>query len=227
MSNIILVSIEGNIGAGKSTLIKQLQECSTTSDINIVYLQEPVNEWNKVRDRDGVTILENFYENPSKYAFPFQMMAYITRLKLIMNAIEENTNYINEMNKSSKTIIVMERSLWTDKNIFAKMLYDDGKIGKMEYDIYNLWFNEFVGKIPPMKVIYLKVPPSICLERIKKRNRNGEENISLEYLKSCHQYHEDWLNQSEYSENEEKCLTIEDNNKRMTKTLKEWIQTLK
>ena len=54
--------------------------------------------------------------------------------------------------------------------------------------------------------IYLKTSPEICLQRIKKRGRKGENNITLEYLKSCHEYHEQWL------KNETNLLIIEDQN---------------
>ena len=220
--SIILVSIEGNIGAGKSTLVKQFQECSTSSNIDIICLQEPVDEWNEIKDENGVTILENFYQDQTKYAFSFQMMAYITRLKRLMDTIEEHTQ---SKTNSPKTIIVMERSLWTDKNIFAKMLYDDGKIGKMEYEIYNRWFNVFIEKIPLINVVYLKVDPTTCQERIQTRNRKGEENITIDYLKSCHDYHEKWLNES-VSKQSSSSLTIDDNNKKSVEEIKDWIKTL-
>ena len=224
---VILVSIEGNIGAGKSTLVKKIQECSTSSDIDMICLQEPVDEWNEIKDENGVTILENFYQDQTKYAFSFQMMAYITRLKRLMDTIDEHTQTQSKTNnRNRKTIIVMERSLWTDKNIFAKMLYDDGKIGKMEYEIYNRWFNVFIEKIPPINVVYLKVPPSTCKERIQVRNRKGEENITIDYLKSCHEYHEKWLNKSVSKQKSNISLTIDDNSKTTVDEIKDWIKSL-
>ena len=104
----IIISIEGNIGSGKSTLVDYLKNNYT--DKNIVYLQEPVDEWNNIKDENNITILEKFYANQTKYSFAFQMMAYISRLDLLRNSIKNNPN----------SIIITERSLFTDKYVFAK-----------------------------------------------------------------------------------------------------------
>ena len=80
-----IVSIEGNIGSGKSTLLSNLRE--TLKDrTDIVFLKEPVDEWEKITDENGVTMLEKFYSNQKNYSFPFQMMAYISRLALLKEA---------------------------------------------------------------------------------------------------------------------------------------------
>ena len=129
----ILISIEGNIGSGKSTLVKNLLAKSLTIDLDLIFLQEPVDIWKTIKDKNGVTILEKFYTNQEKYAFSFQMMAYISRLKLLKDTVEKNPD----------SIIVCERSLWTDRNVFAKMLKNDGKIEDINYTIYNKWFDEF------------------------------------------------------------------------------------
>ena len=90
-------------------------------------------------------------------------------------------------------IIVSERSLATDKNVFAKMLYDDDKIEEVEYKIYLKWFEEFQKDFPKEHIVYMKTSPEVAHYRVNKRAREGED-IPLEYLKNCHQYHEDWLN---------------------------------
>ena len=73
----IIFSVEGNIGSGKSTLVKCLSKCLPKSLRNheIIFLQEPVDVWNTIKDENGVTILEKFYADQNKYAFSFQMMA--------------------------------------------------------------------------------------------------------------------------------------------------------
>ena len=74
------------------------------------------------------------------------------------------------------------------------MLYHSGKINKIEYTIYTSWFDEFMEDIPIKGYIYIKTTPQKCLERIKKRAREGEvSGIDIEYLQKCHQYHQDWL----------------------------------
>ena len=61
-------------------------------------------------------------------------------------------------NKKAKYIIT-ERSIYTDSNVFAKMLYDDKKITLIEYTIYKKWFDEFISEIPISKIIYVKTDP--------------------------------------------------------------------
>ncbi len=69
MSNeFIIVSIEGNIGSGKSTLLSNLRQ-HYSNDAHIVFLKEPVDEWEKIKDANGVTMLEKFYADQNKYSF--------------------------------------------------------------------------------------------------------------------------------------------------------------
>jgi deoxyadenosine/deoxycytidine kinase len=72
-------SIEGNIGAGKSTLIELLKD-KLVNDENIIFVSEPLDMWQNIQDNNGVNMLTKFYENQDKYAFPFQVMAFATRL---------------------------------------------------------------------------------------------------------------------------------------------------
>ena len=176
----LVFSIEGNIGSGKSTLIELLKK----SNEKFIYLPEPVNIWNKIKDSNGVTILEKYYQDQERYAFPFQMMAYITRLSCIREAINS---------APEDAIIITERSIYTDREIFAKMLHDSGKIEDICYSIYLRWFDEF-SESKLHGIIYVQTTPETCLSRIEHRNRKGEETIPLSYLKNCHRYHENWIN---------------------------------
>ena len=179
-----IISIEGNIGAGKSTLYENLRKIYK-DDPRIVFVDEPVDEWNTIVDESGATILQRYYENQSKYAFSFQIMALGTRLSLMKRALATDCS-----------IIIMERSVITDANIFAKMLFDEGKINLIEYKIYMKWFMEYTHNLPPINIIYLKTDPSVVYSRVINRGRVGE-NIPLDYLAKCHEYHEKWLNSSE------------------------------
>ena len=195
----IIFSVEGNIGSGKSTLITYLKDKYKYN--NIHFLHEPVDEWNEFKDEQNITILQHFYSDQKKYAFTFQMMAYISRLSAMKKIIKKN----------QYDIIFTERSIFTDKNVFAQMLFDDNKIDKLHYDIYLKWFNEFIDDIPPIHVIYLKTTPEISYERVKKRAREGEEVIGVEYLKRCCEYHDKWL------EKENNIYIIIDGNKNIYK----------
>ena len=174
-----IISIEGNIGSGKSTILSLLkEECKKNN--NIIFLQEPVLEWNEIKDNSGQTILSKFYGNQEKYSFAFQMMAYISRLSLLKKTIKEYPG----------AIIVTERCLETDRHVFAKMLYDSGKIEEVEYKIYLRWFDDFNEEVKINKMIYLKTLPETSYYRIEKRSRDGESSISLDYLIACDVYHQ-------------------------------------
>ena len=205
---IEIISIEGNIGSGKSTLLANLKKYFN-KNTKIIFLGEPVDEWNKITDENGVTILEKFYSDQYKYSFSFQMMAYISRLALLKKTIQENQD----------AIIISERSLYTDKLVFAKMLFDDKKIEDVNYSIYLKWFDTFAQDFPLTGVVYLKTDPKICYERIKKRNRNGEETIPLDYLEKCSLYHDEMI--AEKSENFALYLN---GNMDIKEKINEWIQ---
>ena len=189
-SSYTFISIEGNIGSGKSTLLANLREHYKNND-NVIFLKEPVDEWAKIKDINGTTILEKFYADQEKYSFSFQMMAYVSRIKVLRDTLKEKTKKDNNC-----YIIITERSLYTDKMVFAKMLYDTGKIEDVNYQIYLNWFDTFSGEFPVHKVIYVKAAPEKCYARITKRSREGEENIPLEYLTACSLYHDNMLDKS-------------------------------
>ena len=190
ISDCLIASIDGNIGSGKTTGKAKLQEYimslkkkKTAADDSIIFVDEPTCEWEQIKDDKGVPILTNLYKDVKRFAFRFQMMAYITRLKKIRQALRT----------PKVKLIITERCLLTDAHVFAKMLYDDGKIEQDEYDIYTRWFDEFAKEVEPSCIIYFKASTEVCMKRIQKRNRPGE-NISFDYLEECNKYHNEWLN---------------------------------
>jgi deoxyadenosine/deoxycytidine kinase len=189
MSKPIIISIEGNIGSGKSTIIENLEKNLAGIHKDIVLLKEPLSVWESIKDPvSGENILEKFYKDQVNYAFPFQVMAYASRVSMIRQAVKENPDC---------SIIICERSLEADKNIFAKMLHDDGVIEDINYQIYLSFFNEFSLDFQADGVVYIDADADICLERIGKRSRQGEGGIPLDYLQKCKKYHDDWLNENE------------------------------
>jgi len=165
------VSIEGNIGSGKSTLLANLKE-ALKDNKKIVFLKEPVDEWETIKDANGCTMLQKFYENQEKYSFSFQMMAYISRLATFKQAVKENPE---------AKIFITERSLDTDKHVFAQMLFDDKKIEDVNFQIYRKWFDTFAQEFPIAGLIYVNTLPEICHQRIMKRSREGEDCIPLDH----------------------------------------------
>jgi deoxyadenosine/deoxycytidine kinase len=183
----MIISVEGNIGSGKSTLVRWLSQ-ELKDDERFVFIQEPVNMWLRNVDKSGESILTKFYNDQKMYAFPFQIMSYTSKLHLIREAVQNNPG----------KIIVTERCVYTDREVFAKMLYDEGKIEDVNYNIYRAMFDEFLlDEIDVDKFIYINTDPVICDKRIKKRDREGESSIPLEYLSKCNLYHKTWMENNE------------------------------
>jgi deoxyadenosine/deoxycytidine kinase len=111
-------------------------------------------------------------------------MAYSTRLQALRETIRKST---------PDCIIICERSLEADRNIFAQMLYDDGKIEEINYKIYCHFYDQFSQEFKADGVIYMNADSKICQNRIARRAREGESSISLDYLIKCKFYHDNWL----------------------------------
>jgi len=177
----MFISIEGNIGAGKSTLLAHLKTLGgELGGRKVVFVPEPVDSWEQIKSETGSNMIELFYSDQAKYSFAFQIMAFVSRYKLLEVAIRDNP----------ESIVVAERSLDADR-IFASMLFASGKMSLVEYTIYMQVFDCF-NRLPASGVIYVKCTPETAKERCIKRNRTGE-NIPLEYLKECHAHHEAWV----------------------------------
>ena len=170
--------LEGNIGAGKSTLLTKIQEADT--DMEAVF--EPVNAWHR-RD-SGQSLLAEFYADIPRWAFSLETYAMACRVR----------EHLKEQ-QIKNTYRLLERSIFSGHYCFARNSYEQGGMSSMEWEIYRQWFAFLMrGKCHfPFGFIYLKTDPDVCLERVKKRNRKGECNITLEYLKQIDHVHEDFL----------------------------------
>lgn len=177
----ILITVEGNIGSGKSTAVR-LIENEFKDYKNIAFLQEPVEQWLEIKDKDGETVLQKYYSDMNKYSFAFQMMAYISRLSILRKTLQ--TDGID--------IIISERSVYTDRHVFAQMLYDSNLLNDIEFKIYLKWFDEFLNEIQDCHIFYVRTDPEVAYERVLKRSREGE-TMTLDYLHKCHDYHEAWI----------------------------------
>ena len=184
--SVSIVFVEGGIGCGKSTLVKHIQEYCEHNKLRFLTIQEPVDIWTEIKNEEGVNMIEAFYQDQSKHGFTFQMMAYISRLQRIQDAIETaKTQHYD--------FIICERSLYTDKHVFCKMLYDEGKIDAYGYQIYNKWFDCFQSFMKNAKFVYLRADYNVCFERVQKRQRIGETSIAIDYLQKNNAYHDEWL----------------------------------
>tara|TARA_B100000963_G_C22586389_1_gene653320 strand:- start:734 stop:1420 length:687 start_codon:yes stop_codon:yes gene_type:complete len=182
---MFILAIEGNIGTGKSTLGHLIEkEISSIDDVE--FIQEPVHKWVELKDKDG-NILDKFYKDQDRWSYTFQHNAFITRAQDIMK-------------HRDKKMIIIERSVLTDRNVFAKLLHENNKISDMEWKLYTQWYewltNEFT--IKPDRFVYLKADAQTSYKRMLKRLRDEEDGVPFEYINQVHQKHEEWMNKLEH-----------------------------
>ncbi len=168
------IIVEGNIGAGKSTFLRILEEFSNT---NVVY--EPLEKW-----QEG-DLLDKFYADTKRWAYTFQTYAFVTRILAAEQAIRS----------SKKNVQILERSIYSDRYCFAKNAFESKVMSPLEWQLYTEWFDWLVDgyTVLPDGFIYMNTTPEVCFNRMKQRNRLEESKVSLDYLTSIHQKHEQWL----------------------------------
>lgn len=161
-----VITIGGNIGCGKSTVIKELQ--NEYGDMCAVH-PEPIQEWG--------SWLDLFYTDPPKYAFGFQMKILHSFLKCV-----------GSRDSTSTQPFITERSPVDSLEVFAKTLYEDNIMNHLEYNLYK----EYVDSIAwtPSVYVYLQTDPEVCVERIKKRARGCESGIDEKYVHKLYAYYE-------------------------------------
>lgn len=201
------MSIEGNIGSGKSSVIRHLKEHPRSfDDFRILIAEEPVNCWETVCTTNGENILQCFYRDPVKYSFPFQVMALTSRIQHIKRLLqqveeqdecddedEEEQDDEDEEKEKKPVVILTERSLYADYHVFASMLANDGLLDDVSFQIYKNMFEEFASKYVPTCIMYMDSSVELCHARIKTRARIGEENIEPSYLKKVDTFHQRFL----------------------------------
>ena len=123
MSSPILITLDGNIGAGKSTLLEAIR----TRLPSVTVIPEPVGEWLTMTNQHGESLLKLFYKDKVRWGYTFQNAAILTRLL-------ETQRILKEWRPSADKhpIIITERSVLTDRHVFADMLHADGVLDDLE-----------------------------------------------------------------------------------------------
>lgn len=165
----MLISIEGNIGSGKTTLIREIQKLGR-NDLRLI--EEPVREWQE----SG--LLRDYYQNPSKYAYEFQT-----------TALTAFSNYDNNFK-----INVQERSVLSAYHIFTQAAAEAGHISERQVrQLKKILDAQQSCSKPIDAILLLNVPPEQALQRIVKRGRAEESSISIEYLNTLNRLHLDLI----------------------------------
>lgn len=163
------ISVAGNIGAGKSTLVRLL--CPL---LGCVPFYEPVVE---------NPYLPDFYADMPAWGFHSQVFFLANRLKIHRAVLD--------CPQSS----IQDRSIYEDAEIFAANLHARGGMNARDYATYRALYEGIAGFLPPPDLlIYLQVEPAILAERIRQRGRDYENSIPSGYLAELNQRYEAWIN---------------------------------
>lgn len=187
----VVVFIDGNIGAGKSTFIKMME----LQFHKYYYVTEPINMWKGVVDDQNISLFGNFYKNKERWSYTFQNMVQMTKFYdyvVRLDKIKEHS-FISRILFGTKIVVIIERSCLIDKNAFASLLHDNEYIDETEWKIYNMWYDLINKTIQTKNIIYLQTSPNICLDRIHVRDRDEENTITIEYLIELHNRHDNVL----------------------------------
>jgi deoxyadenosine/deoxycytidine kinase len=179
-----LVCVEGNIAAGKSTLLAGLAARGFS------VLREPVDAWTAPLDGapGGASMLSLLYAEPSRYAFAFQAFALVTRLSALREALDG----------AAGGPLICERSHDSDRRVFAGALREEGAFSAADAAAYDAFSAATDAALRPLGLgaplrIYLRTPAAECYARLQRRARPGEEPVSPEYLTRLEARHDAWL----------------------------------
>ena len=157
ISKFKYIAIEGNIGAGKTSLAKKI-----SIDFNSKLILE--------RFADN-PFLPKFYEEPDRYAFTLEMSFLAERYQQI-------TDDLSQLNIFSDSIV-------SDYDIFKSLIFSKITLSEDEFALYRkLFFSMYKDILKPDLYIYLNQNIERLKENIKKRGRDYEQNIDSKYLKN-------------------------------------------
>lgn len=162
------ITIEGNIGAGKTTLAHLLSKRLNARLILEEFAENP--------------FLPKFYENRQQYAFPLELFFMAERYKQLKELLQTKDLFHN---------ITISDYLFTKCLLFAKV-----NLPIQEFLLYQKLFDIINPQlIQPDLLIYLHAPISKLKENIKKRNRSYEQSISSDYLFSLQETYTEYIRQ--------------------------------
>jgi deoxyadenosine/deoxycytidine kinase len=166
--------IAGNIGAGKSSLVRLLSE-----RLSFRPYYEPVAE---------NPYLEDFYEDMPRWSFQSQVFFLSYRVRSHRELMDEPHS------------VVQDRSLYEDAEVFARNLHERGTMSDRDWATYSGLYRTMAGLLPaPDLVIYIRASVDTLKARIAQRGRGFEASIPDEYLGSLNALYESWIEGFELS----------------------------
>lgn len=167
-SRPLFVAIAGNIGAGKSSLTRLLAERFT---------------WKPYYESvDDNPYLADFYGDMLRWSFHLQMYFLANRFKSHKHIVDSGTS------------VIQDRSIYEDAEIFARNLYEMGRMTERDYTTYVSLFHVMMTYLkPPDLMIYLRASVDTLERQIGKRGREFEKGIERAYLERLNGHYEDWI----------------------------------
>ena len=163
-----IIAIAGNIGVGKTSLVEFL-----TSTYNITPFYEP---------NDENPYLEDFYKDMKLWSFHSQLYFLSNKFR------------IHQQVDLSEGVVVQDRTIFEDVEIFATALHQMKKISDRDWQTYHQFYKNIIASIsPPDLMIYLKCSIPTIRKRIKIRGRKMEQDIPISYLKRLDKLYENWI----------------------------------
>ena len=162
------ITIEGNIGAGKTTLAHLLSKHYNARLVLEQFADNP--------------FLPKFYENPQQYAFPLELFFMAERFKQLKELIQQKDLFQN---------LTISDYLFTKCLLFAKI-----NLSEEEFRLYQRLFDIMYQQlVQPEILIYLHAPVNKLQQNIKKRNRPYEQRIPDDYLFSIQETYTHYIKQ--------------------------------
>ena len=172
------IAITGNIGAGKTTLAELL-----ANHYGWAVLYEAV---------EGNPYLADFYDDMTRWSFNLQIYFLNSRFAQIKKIIA--IRQANQAEPQHTHTIVQDRTIYEDAAIFARNLYQSGRMTERDYQTYRDLFENMMSLVrPPELMIYLRASLPKLREQIKKRGRSFEQTISDDYLNSLNLLYEEFV----------------------------------